>query len=257
MLTLISPAKIQNFNPQTYISDYTQPVFLKEAKSLIMQLRTYSAGELARLMKINSKLADENVTRYVQWNTPFTPENSKQAIFAYNGEVYRGLDAGTLTNEDIHYLQNHLRMMTGLYGVLRPLDLIQAYRLEANTKLITESGEDLFSFWKPKVTNEIKKALKAYDNPDVVINLASHEYTKMIDKKKLKARVIEFDFLQYYADTDTYKPIVIYLKKARGMMVRYITQNRISNPEDLKAFSGEGYWYSEQFSTEDKMVFVR
>ncbi len=257
MLTLISPAKIQNFKPQDKITDYTQPVFLKDAKSLAKQLRSYSISELSGLMKINSKLAEENAARYFQWRTPFTPENSKQAIFVYNGEVYRGLDASSLTNDDLLYLQNNLRMMTGLYGLLRPLDLIQPYRLEVKTKFLTESGEDLYTFWKPKVTKEIAKALKASDNPKVLLNLASNEYTKMIDKSKLKARIIEFDFQQYYPDTDRYKTITIYLKKARGLMARYIAQNRISNPEDLKAFSSEGYWYSEQLSSEDKMVFVR
>ena len=257
MVILISPAKIQNFNPQDKIADYTQPVFLKEAISLVNQLRTYSISELSNLMKINSKLAEENAARYFQWKTPFTPENSKQAVFVYNGEVYRGLDTGSLENDDIFYLQNHLRMMTGLYGVLRPLDLIQPYRLEVKTKFLTDSGEDLYTFWKRGVTKEIAKALKSSDNPEVLLNLASNEYTKMIDKTKLKARIIEFDFKQYYPDTDRYKTITIYLKKARGMMARYIAQNRISNPEDLKAFSSDGYWYSEQFSSEDRMVFVR
>lgn len=257
MLAIISPAKIQNFNPQDNIKDFTQPVFLEEATSLADQLRSYSISELSGLMKINSKLAEENAARYLQWQTPFTPENSKQAIFVYNGEVYRGLDANSLSNEDIYYLQNHLRMMTGLYGILRPLDLIQPYRLEVKTKFLTESGEDLYTFWKPRVTQEIAKALKASDNPDILLNLASKEYTKMIDETKLKVRIIEFDFLQYYADTDRYKPITIYLKKARGLMVRYIAQNRISNPEELKGFSSEGYWYSEQLSSENKMVFVR
>lgn len=230
---------------------------MKEAKSLAKQLRYYSINELAEMMKINTKLAEENAERYFHWKTPFTPENSKQAVFAYNGEVYRGLDASSLSNDEIHYLQNHLRMMTGLYGTLRPLDLIQPYRLEVKTKFVTESGEDLYSFWKPRVTKEIAKALKASDNPKVIANLASTEYTKMIDWKKLNAQVVEFDFLQYYADTDRYKPIVIYLKKARGLMARYIAQNHISNPEDLKGFSSEGYWYSEELSSEDKMVFVR
>ncbi len=257
MLTLISPAKIQNFNSRHQISDYTQPVFLKEAGMLVKQLRTYSVSELSALLKISSGLAGENAEKYFQWEMPFTPENSKQAILVYNGEVYRGLDAATLSNDDINYLQNHLRMMTGLYGALRPLDLIQPYRLEVKTKFLTESGEDLYSFWKQKVTEEIASTLKGSDNPKVILNLASSEYTKMIDWKQLKASVIDFDFLQYYPDTDRFKPVTIYLKKARGMMVRYIAQNKISNPEDLKGFSAEGYWYSEKLSGDNKMVFVR
>ncbi|MFV0392353.1 MAG: peroxide stress protein YaaA [Paludibacteraceae bacterium] len=257
MLTIISPAKLQNFDKQDRISDFTQPLFLKEAKSLVKQLRSYSTKELAHKLQVNSKIAEENVNRYLKWTTPFTPENAKQAVFAYNGEVYRGLDARSLTNDEIFYLQSHLRMMTGLYGILRPLDLIQPYRLEVKTKLLTETGKDLYSFWRPKVTKEITKSLKMSDNPDVLLNLASSEYTKMIDKNKLKARVIEFDFLQYYPDMETYKPIVIYLKKARGLMARYVAQNRLTNPDDLKGFSANGYWYSEKFSSENKMVFVR
>lgn len=257
MLTLISPAKIQNFDKQDRISDYTQPLFLKEASSLVKQLRTYSIKELADKLQVNSKIAEENASRYLKWTTPFTTGNAKQAVFAYNGEVYRGLDAQNLTIEDVSYLQNHLRIMTGLYGILRPLDLIQPYRLEVKTKRITESGEDLHTFWRQKVTNEITKALKLSDNPKVLLNLASSEYSKMIDKTKLKARIIEFDFLQYYPDTETYKPIVVYLKKARGMMVRHVVQNRITNPDDLKCFSSNGYWYNEKFSSENKMVFVR
>lgn len=257
MLTLISPAKIQNFKPQNIITEYTQPVFLKEAETLVEQLRSYSAAEISKLMGVSAKIAAENVTRYFQWHTPFTSDNAKQTLFAYNGEVYRGLDAATLAKDDIHYLQNHLRMMTGLYGTLRPLDLIQPYRLEVKTNLITQNGETLYAFWKERVTKEIAKTLKASDNPKVLLNLASVEYTKMIDKSKLNARIIEFDFLQYYPDSETYKPITIYLKKARGLMTRYIAQNRISDPEQLKAFSTEGYWYSEKLSEENKMVFVR
>ena len=257
MLTIISPAKIQNFNPQNTISDYTLPVFLKEANMLAKQLGSYSISELASLLHINSKIAEENANRYFHWKTPFTPENSKQAIFTYNGEVYRGLDAATLNNEEILYLQNHLRILSGLYGVLKPLDLIQPYRLDVKDRLTTEKGDNLYSFWKKRVTDETAKALKKSDNPNVLLNLASAEYTRMLDIKQLKVRIIDFDFLQYNPDSDTFKPITIYLKRARGLMVRFVAQNRITDPEDLKAFSADGYWYSERFSTENKMVFVQ
>lgn len=257
MLTIISPAKIQNFNPQKTISDYTLPVFLKEANMLAKQLGSYSISELASLLHINSKIAEENANRYFHWKTPFTPENSKQAIFTYNGEVYRGLDAATLNNEEILYLQNHLRILSGLYGALKPLDLIQPYRLDVKDRLTTEKGDNLYSFWKKRVTDETAKALKKSDNPNVLLNLASAEYTRMLDIKQLKVRIIDFDFLQYNPDSDTFKPITIYLKRARGLMVRFVAQNRITDPEDLKAFSADGYWYSERFSTENKMVFVQ
>ncbi|NLO71152.1 MAG: peroxide stress protein YaaA [Porphyromonadaceae bacterium] len=257
MITLISPAKIQNFKRQNIISDYSQPIFLKEAKTLVKQLRTYSINELSGLLEINSKLAEENAARYFQWKTPFTPENSKQAIFVYNGAVYQGLDPHSLSNDELHYLQNNLRMMTGLYGMLRPLDLIQPYRLEVKTKFLTESGENLYDFWRARVTKELANTLKTSDNPDILLNLASKEYTKMIDKSKLNVRIVDFDFLQYYPDTDSYKHITIYLKRARGLMARFIAQNRISDTEHLKGFSNEGFWFSEEFSSEDKMVFVR
>ena len=257
MLTIISPAKIQNFNPQNTIFDYTLPVFLKEANMLAKQLGSYSISELASLLHINSKIAEENANRYFHWKTPFTPENSKQAILTYNGEVYRGLDTATLNNEEILYLQNHLRILSGLYGALKPLDLIQPYRLDVKDRLTTEKGDNLYSFWKKRVTDETAKALKKSDNPNVLLNLASAEYTRMLDIKQLKVRIIDFDFLQYNPDSDTFKPITIYLKRARGLMVRFIAQNRITDPEDLKAFSADGYWYSERFSTENKMVFVQ
>ncbi len=257
MLTIISPAKIQNFNPQNTISDYTLPVFLKEANMLAKQLGSYSISELASLLHINSKIAEENANRYFHWKTPFTPENSKQDIFTYNGEVYRGLDSATLNNEEILYLQNHLRILSGLYGALKPLDLIQPYRLDVKDKFTTEKGDNLYSFWKKRVTDETAKALKKSDNPNVLLNLASAEYTRMLDIKQLKVRIIDFDFLQYNPDSDTFKPITIYLKRARGLMVRFVAQNRITDPEDLKAFSADGYWYSERFSTENKMVFVQ
>ena len=257
MLTIISPAKIQNFNPQNTISDYTLPVFLKEANMLAKQLGSYSISELASLLHINSKIAEENANRYFHWKTPFTPENSKQAIFTYNGEVYRGLDAATLNNEEILYLQNHLRILSGLYGVLKPLDLIQPYRLDVKDKFTTEKGDNLYSFWKKRVTDETAKALKKSDNPNVLLNLASAEYTRMLDIKQLKVRIIDFDFLKYNPESDTFKTITIYLKRARGLMVRFVAQNRITDPEDLKAFSADGYWYSERFSTENKMVFVQ
>ena len=257
MLTIISPAKIQNFNPQNTISDYTLPVFLKEANMLAKQLGSYSISELASLLHINSKIAEENANRYFHWKTPFTPENSKQAIFTYNGEVYRGLDAATLNNEEILYLQNHLRILSGLYGALKPLDLIQPYRLDVKDRLTTEKGDNLYSFWKKRVTDETAKALKKSDNPNVLLNLASAEYTRMLDIKQLKVRIIDFDFLKYNPESDTFKTITIYLKRARGLMVRFIAQNRITDPEDLKAFSADGYWYSERFSTENKMVFVQ
>lgn len=257
MLTIISPAKIQNFNPQNTISDYTLPVFLKEANMLAKQLGSYSISELAGLLQVNTKMAQAYANHYFNWQNTPTPENSKQSVLVYNGEVYRGLNALTLNDDEIRYLQNHLRILSGLYGALKPLDLIQPYRLDVKDRLTTEKGDNLYSFWKKRVTDETAKALKKSDNPNVLLNLASAEYTRMLDIKQLKVRIIDFDFLQYNPDSDTFKPITIYLKRARGLMVRFVAQNRITDPEDLKAFSADGYWYSERFSTENKMVFVQ
>jgi cytoplasmic iron level regulating protein YaaA (DUF328/UPF0246 family) len=257
MLTLISPAKIQDFKTKAPFDNHSLPQFMNEADELMQQLRGLSIQDLSKIMNISRKLSEENLDKYFRWQLPFTTENAKQAIFAYNGEVYKGLNGGTLKEKELNYLQSHLRIITGLYGILKPLDLIQPYRLEAKTKLITEEGQDLYAFWKQKVTNEVKIALKNADNPKTILNLASNEYSKMVDFNQIDAKVIDFDFQQYYHDTDKYKTIVIYLKKARGLMVRYIAENQISNFEEIKAFSSEGYWYNEELSTQSKMVFVR
>ena len=255
MLILLSPAKIQNVSPQTDISGFTQPEFIKEAESLVFLMREMSPSELVTLMDINSKIAHQNTDRYYNWNLPFSPKNSKQAVLTYNGEVFHGLDAKSLSPSDIKYLQSHLRILSGLYGVLRPLDLIQPYRLEVSSKLKTHKGTDLYAFWRESITTSINQALTKSGEPKVLLNLASGEYFKAIDVKKLDAKVIDFEFLQ--SVEDKYKVVVVYTKKARGMMTRYVVENKIETIEDLKGFSSDGYWYNEEMSTERKMVFVR
>ncbi|MFZ4725890.1 MAG: peroxide stress protein YaaA [Paludibacter sp.] len=255
MIILLSPAKIQNFNSQQILYEFTQPEFIKEADKLVKVIRQLSAYDLSKLLNINTNLAHLNADRYFNWKLPFTPENAKQAILVFNGEVFHGLDAKTFTPEEFEYSQSHLRILSGLYGVLRPLDLIQPYRLEISTKLNLATEKDLYNFWTNKVTNSIKKTLEISGKPQVIINLASNEYFKSININKLKYKVINFEFLQN--KEDDYKSIVIYTKKARGLMARYIIENRIENPEDLKGFAAEGYWYSERFSTSEKLVFTR
>jgi hypothetical protein len=255
MIILLSPAKIQNFEQQKVINEFTQPEFIDSAEYLIDKIRQLSLAELAELLDVNSNLAQINVDRHFNWNRPFTPENAKQAIFVFNGEVFHGLDAKTLSTNDLTYLQSHLRILSGLYGVLRPFDLIQPYRLDVSTALQTDAGSNLYAYWGNKITDALNKALKISGDPNVLLNLASGEYMKSINRNLVKAKIIDVDFLEF--KNGEYKPIVIYIKKARGMMVRYVIQNRIENTENLKGFDSEGYWFSPQMSTESKFVFVR
>jgi len=255
MLLLLSPAKIQNFTPQNYVKDYTLPEFLEEAEMLVHKIKQLSRTELAELLDINSNLAKLNADRHFNWQVPFTTSNAKQTVFVFNGEVFHGLDAKSLSPEDIDYLQSHLRILSGLYGSLRPLDLIQPYRLDVSTNLKTDKGNNLYAFWKNRITQTLNESLVASGGPQVLLNLASGEYIKSINRSKLKAEIIDFDFLEN--KNDTYRPIVVYIKKARGMMVRYVIQNRIENVEDLKGFNEDGYWYNSRLSTEKKLVFTR
>jgi len=255
MLLLLSPAKIQNFTPQNYVKDYTLPEFLEEAEMLVHKIKQLSRTELAELLDINSNLAKLNADRHFNWQVPFTTSNAKQTVFVFNGEVFHGLDAKSLSPEDIDYLQSHLRILSGLYGSLRPLDLIQPYRLDVSTNLKTDKGNNLYAFWKNRITQTLNESLVASGGPQVLLNLASGEYIKSINRSKLKAEIIDFDFLEN--KNDTYRPIVVYIKKARGMMVRYVIQNRIENVEDLKGFNADGYWYNSRLSTEKKLVFTR
>jgi len=255
MILLLSPAKIQNFEPQNVVEDFTQPQFLDSAEILINNIRQLSLNELAKLLNINSNLAQLNVDRYFNWQRPFTTKNAKRAVFVYNGEVFRGLDAKTLSKADLAYLQTHLRILSGLYGVLRPLDLIQPYRLDVSDNLRNEAGNNLYVFWKSKITEALNDALRNSGGEQVLLNLASGEYMKSINRKLLNAKVIDFEFLEY--KNDEFKQIVIYVKKARGMMVRFVIENRIESLEDLKGFSAGGYWFNPQMSSENKYVFVR
>jgi len=255
MLLLLSPAKIQNFEPQDVIKKFTQPQFMDEAELLITKIKELSLSELAKLLEVNSSLAQLNVDRHFNWQRPFTSKNAKQAVFVFNGEVFHGLDAKTLSTENLTYLQSHLRILSGLYGILRPFDLIQPYRLDVSTRLKTNAGNNLYAFWGNKITETLNKSIKASRGSQTLLNLASGEYIKSINRKLLQANIIDFDFLQY--KNDEYKPIVMYIKKARGMMVRYVIENGIDNTEDLKGFNAEGYWFSPQLSTVNKFVFTR
>jgi len=255
MLIILSPAKIQNFTPQKPVGNFTQPVFTNEAESLVHQIRKISVISLAKLLEINLDLAHLNAGRFSTWHMPFSPENAKEAVFVFNGEVFHGLDTMSLKSEDYDYLQTHLRIFSGLYGLLKPFDLIQPYRLDLTTKLKTDKGNDLYAFWGDKITLKINEALTTSGKPEVLLNLSSGEYFKCINRKLLQARVIDIDFLEL--KNGLYKPIVVYIKKARGMMTRYVIENKMEDPEKLKGFNAEGYWFHPNLSSENKFVFIR
>ena len=254
MIILLSPAKIQNFKPQQVTDKYSMPQFMKEAKQLVNLMRQLEPTELSKLLDINHKLTELNYDRYFNWHVPFTPLNSKQAALVFDGEVFRGLQATDFTADDFEFAQQHLIILSGLYGALRPLDLIQGYRLEVSSALKNENGRDLYAFWQPRITKFVLNALKN-TQPKVIINLASSEYFKALDLKNKKVNVIDVEFLEY--KNDTLKPIVIYTKKARGLMARYLIKNKIENIEDIKGFSDGGYWFNPHLSSESKLVFVR
>ena len=255
MIILLSPAKIQNFKPQSQITDFSKPHFMNEAEQLVNIMRELSPAELSKLLEINTNLSHLNTDRHLNWHRPFTLKNAKQAVLVFDGEVYRGLNAQDFNQEEIAYMQNHLRLFSGLYGVLRPLDLIQPYRIDVSSRLENPNGKDLYAFWKEKVTAQVISDLKKSGKPQVILNLASGEYIKTLNVKANKLNIVDVEFYEY--KNDKYKQIVIYTKKARGMLARFVIQNQIENIEDLKGFGEEGYWFSPQLSTETKLVFTR
>ena len=254
MITIISPAKNLDFKSKLNILSHTQPLFLRESEKLIKTLRKLKPKELADLMGISDKLAILNFERYQKWSPPFTSENARQAILAFNGEVYNGLKAKELSENDLQFAQNHLRIISGLHGVLRPLDLIQPYRLEMGTELTIGKSNKLYSYWNKKILNHLNDLLKS-SKTKVLINLASNEYSKAARLQEIKARIITPAF--YELRGDEYQVITVYAKKARGLMTRYIIKNRIEDPEQLKLFDAEGYFYNENLSDEKRWVFCR
>jgi len=254
MLIIISPAKSLDFENNSNTEQFSEAPFLKESQTLIKQLRKLSTSEIADFMSISPKLAQLNFERFINWQLPFDLDNAKQALLAFKGDVYTGLDAYTLSEKELQTAQNDLRILSGLYGVLRPLDLIQAYRLEMGKKLQTSKGNSLYEFWGDKITKEINKTLLDKDDK-YLINLASNEYFKSIDKKKIKAEIITPVFKDL--KNDQYKVISFFAKKARGLMTRFIIQNQITDPEHLKAFDCDGYVYNHHLSNSKELVFTR
>lgn len=254
MLLILSPSKtLDEISPIPDIS-YTQPCFLKEAEKLVYVLRNYSSGKLSQLMDISDKLSSLNVARYEAFSLPFTRNNSRPCLFMFKGDVYEPMDVSEYTVTQLAYAQEHLRILSGLYGILRPLDLIQAYRLEMGTRLRINNHRDLYQFWGDKITIALNDACECMLEK-TVINLASVEYFGAVKPAKLKGRLINIVFKESYQGG--YRVVALHAKKARGMMADYAIKNRIAVANDLKAFQVGGYRYSSDLSGADDWVFIR
>ncbi len=254
MLTVISPAKTLDYETPPVTDSFTQPAYLTQSRKLVRRLREFSAADLKQLMHISDGLAELNQQRFRQWKTPFKPGNARQALFAFKGDVYLGLDAYSMKPDDVDFAQDHLRILSGLYGLLRPLDLMQPYRLEMGTRLDTEQGKNLYQFWDGRITDALNRDLRESDTKTLV-NLASGEYFKSIQPKNLKAEIITPAFREYR--DGEYKFIQFFAKKARGLMARYLIDRRIDDPEGLKDFDYDGYRYNAELSHGKDWVFTR
>lgn len=254
MLIVLSPAKSLDYTTPTKVKAPTLPEFVPESAKLIADLKKLAPQDLAKLMGLSDQLAVLNVGRYRDWSKKFTDENSKPAIYAFDGDVYDGFDVKSLNAKAVEFAQNHVRILSGLYGVLRPLDLMQPYRLEMGTALKNARGKDLYAFWGSRVTDSLKKVLDVQKKP-ILLNLASEEYFKVLQPKDLGCPVISPIFQD--AKDGKYKIISFYAKRARGLMARYVVENRMIDPADLKGFNLDGYKYYAADSKPDQPVFRR
>ncbi len=254
MLALISPAKKLEFDPSKNGAGVTQPAFLDESEALIAVLRGLAPARIKALMGLSDKLTDLNVARYKNFSTPFDTGNAAAAAYTFRGDTYVGLDADSLSAEDIAYAQGTLRILSGLYGLLRPLDLMQPYRLEMGTKLTNPRGEDLYDFWAGLLTGACNDALKDHKDK-TVISLASNEYIKAIDPARLTGGFVTCHFKELKAEGP--KVIGLFAKRARGAMARYMIQNRVETPEGLKDFNADGYEFQPSLSSDTDFVFLR
>lgn len=254
MIFVLSPAKTLDYQTPPAIATHTQPAFLAQSAELIEVMRAMSRAEVARVMDLSDPLAALNVARYGAWSPPFTPANAKQAVLAFNGDVYAGLAAADLQKADLAYAQRHLRILSGLYGLLRPLDLMQPYRLDMGTRLANPRGKDLYAFWGERLTESLN-ALLAKEKSRVLVNLASAEYFRAVKTKRLAARLVTPVFEERKGGK--YKIIGFFAKRARGLMARYAIVNRIARPEGLQDFACEGYAFAPNVSDEATYVFRR
>lgn len=254
MLFLLSPAKALDYATPAGDVPHTQPLFIQQAAELIAVMREKSPQEIATLMKLSDALSGLNAARYEAWSPKFTAQNAKQAALAFNGDVYEGLNAKTLNEAQLAWAQAHVCILSGLYGVLRPLDWMQPYRLEMGTKLTTNKGKNLYQFWGAQIADYLNQRAAADISP-VIVNLASEEYFKAVDRKALKARVVTCVFEEFRGDK--YKIISFMAKRARGLMVRYAVENQVTTVDKLKEFEAEGYGFDAGASGLDRLVFRR
>jgi cytoplasmic iron level regulating protein YaaA (DUF328/UPF0246 family) len=250
MLIVISPAKKLDYTSSVKDPLSTQPELLDHSKELLQGLKALAPQDVSSLMSLSDKLGALNFERFQEWRTPFTEDNARPAVLAFKGDVYQGLDADNMSDEDLRWAQDHLRILSGLYGLLRPLDLMQAYRLEMGTKFANPRGANLYQFWGDIITAELNKT-----QTSVLVNLASNEYFKSVHKKDIAARIITPVFMD--KKNDSYKIISFYAKKARGLMSNYIIKNRITEVEQIKDFDTDGYSFNAALSEADQWVFVR
>ena len=253
MLTVISPAKKLDYSSTVEPQAHTQPELLSHAKELLKGLKTLSPQDVCALMGLSDKLGALNYERFQEWRTPFDQKNARQAVLAFKGDVYQGLDAQSMSAGELAWAQDNLRILSGLYGLLRPLDLMQPYRLEMGTKYSNARGNDLYKFWGNIITDEINKVLVG--KTPVLLNLASNEYFKSVQTKDIKGQIISPQFMD--KKDDKYKIISFYAKKARGLMSAYIIKNKITDVEKIKGFDSDGYSYNAAMSEGDKWVFTR
>jgi uncharacterized protein len=253
MLMVISPSKTLGFEGQRH-AKYTIPAKLDQSRQLIDQLQTFNPAEIRQLLGVSSKLADLNHERYQTFQFPFTPENARQALLAFKGDVYKGIAIDQYDDQDLEFAQSHLRILSGLYGILKPLDLIQPYRLEMGTKLVNPLGKDLYAFWGTHITEALNVDCERGQSTTLV-NLASNEYYKAIKLSHLQVPSLNILFKEN--KNGTYKTIGLFAKRARGLMVNYVIQHRLTDPNDLKAFDIEGYQFNRQLSSSQDWVFSR
>ncbi|HLO64982.1 MAG TPA: peroxide stress protein YaaA [Azonexus sp.] len=254
MLIFLSPAKSLDYKTPPHVATHTQPAYLKQSETLIRQLRKLSPADIAQLMDLSDPLALLNFNRYADWSLPFTPDNAKQAVLAFDGDVYDGLSAKTLSADDLDFAQRHVRILSGLYGLLKPLDLVQPYRLEMGTRFANKAGKDLYAFWGETLLKAINAELDAAERP-VVVNLASEEYFKAAVGRKIQGEVIQPVFEDW--KNGKYKIISFYAKRARGLMTRYAVLNRLRQPEKLQDFDYDGYAFAPEASDKTTWVFRR
>jgi len=254
MIITLSPSKGQDFDAPCSTKKHSTPIALKDSQLLIKELRKLKTGDIKKLMGVSENIAKLNIDRYKNFKTPFTLSNARQAIFAFKGDVYSGIEIDKFTAADLVYAQDHLRILSGLYGCLRPLDLIQPYRLEMKTKLANSRGDNLYQFWGEDITENINRVLSKQDEP-VLINLASAEYFKSIKPKLLKGRLLNINFKEIKDGKS--RVVAIFAKRARGMMTDYILRNRIEKPAAIKKFKTGGYKFSKNDSDDSQWTFVR